>query len=218
MCCALTGGTISLLRNGQGFDTHLSSASLEKGDGMRKTFLLLASMALAVVVASEVALAAPIEGTDASEVIFGTPENDVIYGFAGGDFIRSLAGDDEVHGGTQPDKLWGDEPESNNQLDPLPGGEDTLFGESGNDQITGYSSNDTLRGGRGKDNLDGSRGADTLYGGDGDDTINTGQIDGMTNLIPDKAVDHVYCGPGLDLVLYEDDEDVVVDCEGKISY
>jgi Ca2+-binding RTX toxin-like protein len=82
---------------------------------MRKTLLLLTTMALALLVAGGVALAAPVtcqvgvtcKGTSSADTITGTTSNDTIKGLGGNDTISALDGIDKIDGGTQNDTMDG---------------------------------------------------------------------------------------------------------------
>jgi Ca2+-binding RTX toxin-like protein len=100
--------------------------------GMRKTILLLASFALAVVLARGVAWAATIQGTGDPETLIGTPEDDRIVPYGG---------NDTVYGGR---------------------GNDSVAHSFGDDMIKGGPGNDTLRGGRGTDVIYGGPGKDLI--------------------------------------------------------
>jgi hypothetical protein len=64
---------------------------------MSKTVLLLASMALAVLLAGGVALAANIKGDGLDNVLTGTESRDAINPFDGNDTVYALGGDDVRH-------------------------------------------------------------------------------------------------------------------------
>src|SRR5215210_5003998 len=74
---------------------------------MRKTLLLLTTMALALLVAGGVALAATItcqvgvvcNGTSEADTITGIASNDTINGLEGNDFIKARGGSDKIDGG-----------------------------------------------------------------------------------------------------------------------
>src|ERR671911_2175469 len=82
---------------------------------MRKTLLLLTTMALALLVAGGVALAATVtcqvgvtcNGTSSDDTITGTTSNDTINGLGGNDTISALDGIDKIDGGTQNDTMDG---------------------------------------------------------------------------------------------------------------
>lgn len=71
---------------------------------MRKTVLLLASMALAVLLASGVALAATFWGTDGNDYIRGTDNADTILGLDGRDVLEGRGGGDMIKGGPGSDR------------------------------------------------------------------------------------------------------------------
>ena len=125
---------------------------------MRKSVLLLTSMALAVLLASGVALAANIKGTEGDDpALTGTESRDTINPFAGNDTVYALGGNDDVRHSF---------------------GEDTIYGGAGNDTLRGGRGTDTLYGGPGKDLIDcayletrASDVADTAYATRGEDTV-----------------------------------------------
>jgi Ca2+-binding RTX toxin-like protein len=140
--------------------------------GVRKSVLLLASVALGVLLAAGAALAADITcepGSDFDNPCRGTPEDDTMRGTDGHDKMEGLAGIDTLYGGRFNDYLWGGR------------GNDTLRGEAGHDKLYGdrdpsgepvtYRGNDRLIGGPRDDSLHGQEGNDRIMGGSGDDTI-----------------------------------------------
>jgi Ca2+-binding RTX toxin-like protein len=82
---------------------------------MRKTLLLLTTMALALLLAAGVALAATVtcqvgvacNGTSSADTITGTTSNDTIKGLGGNDTIRALDGVDKINGGPNNDTMNG---------------------------------------------------------------------------------------------------------------
>ena len=86
---------------------------------MRNATLLLASVALTMLLASGVAWATPVKGTEGPDTLQGTPSRDVIIPFDGDDTVYAESGGDQVRHSF---------------------GDDTIYGDSGGD---------TLRGGRG---------------------------------------------------------------------
>ena len=114
-----------------------TSPALRKGERMtrirmRKTGLLMATMVLAVLLASVTALAATIKGDASDNELEGTPSRDVIIAFSGNDIVYALGGNDDVHH------------------------------SYGNDYILGGSGDDTLRGGFGNDHIWGGPGRDLI--------------------------------------------------------
>lgn len=100
---------------------------------MRKTVLVLISIALAVLLASGVALAANIKGDKFDNVLTGTSSRDTINPFAGNDTVYALGGSDDVR------HSYGD---------------DYIFGGSEADTLRGGFGNDVIWGGPGKDLID----------------------------------------------------------------
>ena len=100
---------------------------------MRKTILVLASMALAVLLASGIALAATVKGDGNDNVLTGTSNRDVINPFGGNDTVYALGGNDDVRHSY---------------------GNDKILGGSGNDTLRGGFDNDEIWGGPGRDLID----------------------------------------------------------------
>jgi Ca2+-binding RTX toxin-like protein len=82
---------------------------------MRKTLLLLTTMALALLLAAGVALAATVtcqvgvacNGTSSGDTITGTNSNDTIKGLGGNDSISARDGIDKINGGPKNDTMDG---------------------------------------------------------------------------------------------------------------
>ena len=169
---------------------------------MRRTLRLLATMALALLMASSVALALNriscggglCEGTNEADSMSGTEGSDQMYGEPG----SSTSGED--------DKLNGY------------GGDDSLYGEWGND---------TSNGGAGEDYFSDYYGTNTLNGGAGNDVFNAdyGDVTGEVSKVRggsgndrawsfDRTKDTINCGPGTDVV-YDHDSglDTLRGCE-----
>jgi hypothetical protein len=100
---------------------------------MKKTVLLLASLALAMLLASGVALAANVKGNEKDNELTGTPSRDTIIPFGGNDTVYALGGNDDVRHSY---------------------GKDYIFGGSGNDTLRGGFDSDIIWGGPGKDLID----------------------------------------------------------------
>jgi Ca2+-binding RTX toxin-like protein len=101
---------------------------------MRKSVLLLASIALAVLLASGVALAANIKGDENDNVLLlGTSSRDTINPFGGNDRVYALGGNDDIRHSY---------------------GNDYIFGGTGDDTLRGGFDNDVIWGGPGKDLID----------------------------------------------------------------
>jgi hypothetical protein len=119
---------------------------------MRRTVLVLAAMALALTVASGVALAVSKTGTNGDDVLEGTFGKDALAG--GG-------GDDRLYGRQGKDRVYGDS------------GRDRVFGNIGNDQLFGGGGDDdfiNLLDERGGDVAVCGEGFDEVYGDFGDET------------------------------------------------
>jgi Ca2+-binding RTX toxin-like protein len=127
---------------GRGSDTLLSSAPLRRVMGMRRTVLLLASTALAILLISGAAYAITKDCTAGADYCIGTNNSDTLNGSD----VR-----DKIHG-----------------LD----GNDTLLGNGGDDGLVGGKGNDLIRGGEGSDGVGSNNGpgADKIYAEGGDDS------------------------------------------------
>ncbi len=75
-----------------------------------------------------------------------------------------------------------------------------FFGENGHDTVVGSEFGDTLVGGPGNDELLGERGADYLDGGDDSDTLYGGLGDDTLRELRFGVREHLYGGPGNDIV------------------
>jgi len=89
---------------------------------MRRTILLLATMALTLLVASGVALAVIRIGTDGPDTLRGTKGSDQLLGKGGSDRINGRAGTDSILGGAGGDILT-DGPFREGAVDVLAGGD-----------------------------------------------------------------------------------------------
>ena len=118
---------------------------------MRRASLLTLSVVLVLVLASGIALAATIRGTDGNDFLRGTDFPDTIGARGGNDEVRARAGADKVYGGIGRDTLYGKE------------NADLIVGGDGNDGLDGSTGNDTL-----KSHFDGN--ADNLSCGQNNDT------------------------------------------------
>ena len=178
---------------------------------MRRTLLLMATTALALLVASGVALAASINcpnasggsctGTNADDALYGTPQVDRMDGRGGEDLMYGYGANDRMEGGDETglgDKMRGG------------GGADTMLGQRGGDALYGGTGDDTIRGGPGNDLIEGNRGNDTLSTGAGSDRVNAqdGQRD---RIICTDASERVFYDAGLDVLEGCGEEGVSVD-------
>ena len=168
---------------------------------MRRTILLMATMALTLLVASGVALAVTKIGGPGPDTLRGTNGADNLLGKGGNDKLYALRGRDNLLGGSGKDLVLGGSPRR------AMGGDKNLVGGSGDDTVCGGLGTDNVVGGEGKDVLCGGpdRKTDTLSAGDGNDVV------GVQD--PQAVKDLVTCGSGFDQV-YVDSKDVVArDCE-----
>jgi RTX calcium-binding nonapeptide repeat (4 copies) len=170
---------------------------------MRRTIVLLASMALTLLVASGVALAVTKIGTDGPNTLKGTNGADNLIGKGGNDVLFALAGNDNLLGGAGKDEVLGGD-----ERNPK-GGNKNLVGGPGNDVVaTGFGS-DKAVGGTGNDLLfeEKTRGlsTDTYSGDPGNDVF-------LVNNKPANK-DIVACGSGFDRVLADSKDVVASDCE-----
>ena len=171
---------------------------------MRRTLLLLATMALGVLLIGGVALAANI--TCSTTPCQGTPNADNISGTdVGAEQIYALAGADDVVSGD---------------------GSDEVYGQRGNDIVDGYWGRDTIYGGSGGDgsaegttfktptkdttNLEGGEDSDKVYGGEGDDWIDAAAHDLSTD--NPGSVDRSYGEEGNDHIYTIDGNEDIIDC------
>jgi serralysin len=203
---------------------------------MRKTILVVASVALAMMVAGGVAWAANIQCPNGkttswgTHLCWGTPKADTMIGTSKEDNLIGKEGNDTIYGRSAHDGLFGN------------AGSDTLYGQRGSDHVTGQVGPDKLYGGLRSDYMFGGTddyvhgGADGdslygnaalggvahLYGEDGDDRIHVSQR--QTQLlngkpVPPESKEIVDCGPGTDTVLFDEGVDVVnANCEIKQPY
>jgi len=168
---------------------------------MRRTILLLATIALTVLVAGGVALAVNkvgtqgrdfLKGTDGADHLVGKGDSDRIFGLAGKDSLIGGKGKDVVSGGTESRPSGGDK--------KLIGGRDNdvVFGGKGSDNILGNAGNDLVANGP-------NRSTDKLSAGNGNDVI------GSFNEPASK--DKVTCGGGFDRVFADGKDRVAPNCE-----
>lgn len=99
---------------------------------MKKTVLLLASLAVAVLLASGVALAATVNGSSGDDTLYGTQNKDNINPFGGRDIVYALSGADSVRHSYDNDYILGGR------------GDDTLRGGFDNDHIWGGPGRDLI--------------------------------------------------------------------------
>jgi Ca2+-binding RTX toxin-like protein len=170
---------------------------------MRKTVLLLASVAVAMVVLGGVAWAATIdcpnatrldgtpfcEGTNDPDTMHGTAKTDRMYANAGGDTIYGYRGADYIEGAEGPDKIYAGRGGANS----LSGRKEGIYGDEGPDKLYGGSGGDFLYA-HGTLLPDGSYPEDTstdyLHGGSGNDRLEGGfEQGGVDRLYGEKGDD-----------------------------
>jgi Ca2+-binding RTX toxin-like protein len=172
---------------------------------MRRVVCVLAAMALALLLASGVALAVNKIGTNGPDTLRGTNGNDNLLGKGGNDRLFALNGRDTLLGG--PGKDWVDTHPKEARR-----GHKNLFGGPGNDIVIGGWDSDNVVGEEGNDLLfdgpDRDVALDKLSGGAGTDVI------GVASLrLKATAADIVTCGSGFDRVVADTKDVVAPDCE-----
>jgi Ca2+-binding RTX toxin-like protein len=169
---------------------------------MRRTIVLLTTMALTLSVASGVAWAVNKIGTDGPDTLRGTNGADNLIGKGGNDRLFALDGRDTLLGG--PGKDWVDtHPKKFRRGDKnLQGGpgNDIVVGGRGSDNVLDDAGNDLLADGPGREFS-----LDKVSGGDGTDVI-------FVQNVP-AAKDIATCGGGFDRVLADSKDLVASDCE-----
>ncbi len=170
---------------------------------MRRVAFVLMAMALALVLASGVALAVNKVGTDGPDTLRGTNRADNLLGMGGNDVLFGLGGGDNLLGGEGRDVVLG-----GNESRPQ-GGDKNLVGGPGNDIVATGKGSDNAVGGEGNDYLfecclrESSK--DTLSGGSGNDLIDVWHKPAFKDI--------VVCGDGFDYVLADPKDVVAPDCE-----
>ena len=170
---------------------------------MRRTIVLLATMALTLLLASGVAWAVNKIGTDGSDTLRGTNGADNLIGRGGNDTLFALAGNDNLLGGAGRDEVFGGDERNpkggNKNLQGGPGN-DIVFGGRGSDNVLGDEGNDFLIDGPTRESS-----VDKVSGGDGNDVL-------LVDNAP-AAKDIATCGGGFDRVLADRKDLVAPDCE-----
>ena len=178
---------------------------------MRLVALVLAAMALALLLASGVALAVNKLGTNGPDTLRGTNGDDNLLGKGGDDNLFSLGGSDNLLGGPGKDNvISGNERRSG-------GGDKNLLGGPGNDIVIGGWDSDNVLGQEGNDFLaDGPErdiALDNVSGGAGTDVIYVASL-----RLRATAEDIVPCGSGFDRVLADTKDVVAPDCEKVVLF
>jgi Ca2+-binding RTX toxin-like protein len=169
---------------------------------MRRLVLLLTAMALALLLASGVALAVNKIGTDGPDTLRGTNGNDNLLGRGDNDILFALNGRDNLLGG--PGNDW---------LDTR-----RMGFRSGDKNMVGGSGNDAVIGGRGSDNVLGEEGNDLVADGPerefATDRLTAGDGNDVVAVVNRPAFkDLVTCGEGFDRVLADRKDVLADDCE-----
>jgi Ca2+-binding RTX toxin-like protein len=182
----------------------------KRGEGMRRVVLVLAAMALALLLASGVALAVNKVGTNGPDTLRGTNGDDNLLGKGGSnDELFSLNGRDNLLGGAGKDCLICATRQRRGFA-----GEKNLVGGPGNDYVVAGKGSDNVVGGEGNDYLadPGERefSKDNFSGGPGNDVIDVVHYR--------SARDLVVCGSGFDRVLVDSNDVVAPDCEKVVVF
>ena len=170
---------------------------------MRRTILLVVTMALTLLVASGVALAITKIGTNGPDTLRGTNGSDNLIGKGGNDRLFAFDGRDNLLGGPGKDVV-ADAPrgvwrrgDKNLQGGP---GNDIVFGARGSDNVLGDAGNDWLIDGPTRESS-----LDKVSGGDGNDVL-------LVENVP-ATKDIATCGGGFDRILADRKDLVAPDCE-----
>jgi len=177
---------------------------------MRRTIVLLATMALTLLVASGVALAVNKIGTNGPDTLRGTNGNDTLIGKGGDDILLSLRGRDNLLGGPGKDCLL-----CVTASMKITGGDKILLGGPGIDVVLAGKGSDIAVGAEGNDfmNDDTERefSKDIFSGGPGNDVIDVMHYRSARG-------DLVVCGSGFDRVGADRKDVVAPDCEKVVVF
>jgi len=208
---------------------------------MRRTIALLTAMAMALLVATSVAMAAVITCrynpiAPDQDTCFGTNLNDTIHGTVGNDEIWAYDGNDLIYGSGGNDRIVGHEGDDRIAGGP---GNDAMYGIEGKDTANFYSSPaaitaslatneatgegadympgiENLVGSKYNDKLTGSSGPNTLRGYEGKDSYYGGLGDDTITAADGNADGIISCGPGYDKVRFDPSLEVPDgDCEKR---
>jgi Ca2+-binding RTX toxin-like protein len=175
---------------------------------MRRTIVLLVTIALTLLVASGVALAVTKVGTDGPDTLKGTNTADHLIGKGGNDILFALVGKDTLIGGPGKDVVLGGNQDRRGFYEAF-GGDKHLVGGPGNDIVVGGKGSDNIVSNAGNDFVSNPggpfRSPDKFSAGDGNDVI-------VTDTAP-AARDLVSCGDGIDWVSADKKDAVAADCE-----
>ena len=171
---------------------------------MRRTILLLATMAVTLLMASGVALAVNKIGTNGPDTLRGTNGADTLVGVGGNDELFALGGRDNLLGGPGKDVVLGGTPSA---------------ALSGNKNLLGGPGNDVVGGGNGSDNVVGEAGNDLMADGEvehdhSEDILSGGAGNDAIIVVNSPAFeDIVTCGSGFDRLIADRKDVVAPDCE-----
>jgi Ca2+-binding RTX toxin-like protein len=163
---------------------------------MRKTILVLATLGLAVLLASGLALAAPKATTTTTTRIDCSTQ--------GSTSCQGTSGPDEIYGTDSADVI-------------IPyGGDDIVYAGPGNDEVRHSFGNDYIEGGLGADTLRGGFDSDEIYANEPTTDVNGHVIDRSDDVR--DLVDCAYLprrdkGEAYDSAYAVLGEDTVVDCK-----
>jgi hypothetical protein len=161
----------------------------------------------------------PCYGTDSDDIMTGDDGLNLMYGKKGNDELNGKEAGDEMYGEEGDDKLWG---LGGDDTLVGAGGKDVLYGGYGNDVLNGGAESGIFEGGYGNDNIYGGSQADQIQGGPGADYIIAAEGNdviwhgyGTAVEQADGSKDIIDCGPGVDWVWLNqnEDHDEAHDCE-----
>jgi Ca2+-binding RTX toxin-like protein len=164
---------------------------------------VLATMALALLLASGVAVAVNKIGTNGPDTLRGTNKADNLLGKGGNDILLGRGGTDNLLGGPGKDIVLG-------------GNERRL--SRGDKNLVGGSGNDSVIGGLGSDNILGQEGNDLVVDGPvrefATDKLSAGGGNDVVGAVNRPAFeDIVTCGGGFDRVIVDRKDVLAPDCE-----
>ena len=170
---------------------------------MRRTIVLLSTIALTLLVASGVAWAVNKVGTDGPDTLRGTNGDDNLIGKGGNDDLYALNGRDTLVGGPgkdvvvdAPGGVW----RRGDKILLGGPGNDIVFGARGSDNVLGVAGNDFVIDGPPREFS-----LDKVSGGDGNDVL---AIDNAP-----AVKDIATCGGGFDRILADRKDLIAPDCE-----
>ena len=181
---------------------------------MRRVALVLTAMALALVLASGVALAVNKVGTNGPDTLRGTNKADNLLGRGANDILLSRGGTDNLLGATGKDIVLGGNARrlsrGNKNLVRASGGNKNLVRGRGNDVVWGGIGSDNILREEGNDFVVDSgpvreSATDKLSAGDGNDVIAVVNRPAFEDIVT--------CGGGFDRVLADRKDVLAPDCE-----